>query len=186
MISDEKQRLRAEARRRIRAMTSEERRDRSARISEWLARELGPSPGVVLGFAAMPLEPDWHSSQMETWTIGLPRVIEKGLEFHRVLRWDALVAGALGNREPVVEAGSTLGEGAVALVPGLAFDAKGGRLGRGGGFYDRFLAGFRGRKIGVCFACQIVDEVPREPHDAAVDEVLTENGWAFTQRSGEH
>lgn len=181
MISDEKQRLRVEVRRRVREMSRGERLERSARIAEHLARELGPAPGVVLGFAPMPLEPDWHSPAMIGWTIGLPRVADGGLEFHRVLRWDALVAGALGNREPVVEPGSMLAEGAVALVPGLAFDADGGRLGRGGGYYDRFLAGFRGRTVGVCFACQIVDAVPREPHDVLVDAVLTEDGWAFRQ-----
>ena len=72
------------------------------------------------------------------------------------------------------------GEGApeavpgVLLVPGLAFDRRGGRLGRGGGLYDRYLAGFGGVSIGLCWEGQLVDRVPREPHDEPVDYVVTE------------
>ncbi len=63
-----------------------------------------------------------------------------------------------------------------ALIPGLAFDRAGGRLGRGGGFYDRLLAtpGFRAVKIGVGFGVQLVVDVPRAAHDVRVDIVATE------------
>lgn len=63
----------------------------------------------------------------------------------------------------------------VVLVPGLAFDARGGRLGRGAGFYDRFLpaVGQRCVRIGVCMDEQIVPHVPTEPFDAPVDLVVT-------------
>ena len=62
------------------------------------------------------------------------------------------------------------------LVPGLAFARDGARLGRGGGFYDRLLAGpqLRARRVGVCFEVQIVEAMPLEEHDQRVDEVLTE------------
>ena len=62
------------------------------------------------------------------------------------------------------------------LVPGLAFSRDGHRLGRGGGFFDRFLAG-RGAgafKIGVCFAFQLLDALPTEPHDVIVNTVMTD------------
>lgn len=64
------------------------------------------------------------------------------------------------------------------VAPGLAFDAHGGRLGRGGGYYDRFLAGLpdRVRVIGVGFDEQLVDAVPREPHDRIMDVVVTGQG----------
>ena len=65
----------------------------------------------------------------------------------------------------------------LALVPGLGFDARGHRLGRGKGHYDRLLAGFTGMKIGVAFDFQIVTEVPREPHDIALDAVVTPTRW---------
>lgn len=69
----------------------------------------------------------------------------------------------------------------VILLPGLGFDRAGNRLGRGAGFYDRFItalhdAGHRPTLIGVCYHAQIVDRVPTEPHDHRVDRVITELG----------
>ena len=59
-----------------------------------------------------------------------------------------------------------------ALVPGMAYDAQGHRLGRGKGYYDRLLAGLDCRKIGVCFDFQKVSEVPVDVHDIPVDIVV--------------
>jgi 5-formyltetrahydrofolate cyclo-ligase len=59
------------------------------------------------------------------------------------------------------------------LVPGVAFDLQGNRLGRGKGFYDRLLAEIRGVKCGVAFEEQIVDEIPVGSHDAAMDFIVT-------------
>jgi 5-formyltetrahydrofolate cyclo-ligase len=65
----------------------------------------------------------------------------------------------------------------LALVPGLAFDAAGGRLGRGRGHYDATLAGMRpdAARVGVAFECQVVERVPSEPHDVSLDAVVTES-----------
>ena len=63
------------------------------------------------------------------------------------------------------------------LIPLLAFDTEGGRLGYGGGFYDRTLAGLPGRfRLGCAFAVQKVDAVPAGPYDVRLDAVATENG----------
>jgi 5-formyltetrahydrofolate cyclo-ligase len=64
------------------------------------------------------------------------------------------------------------------LVPGLAFTRDGLRLGRGGGFYDRCLAGLpaHAMKLGVCFQCQLVESLPLEAHDQRLHAVVTENG----------
>lgn len=66
----------------------------------------------------------------------------------------------------------------LVLVPGLAFDARGGRLGRGGGYYDRFLATLPRTvtTVGVCFQSQVVPEVPRGELDRAVGWIATETG----------
>ena len=64
----------------------------------------------------------------------------------------------------------------LVLVPGLAFSRAGHRLGRGGGFYDRFLTG-RARnahKLGICFASQLVDCIPTEEHDVVLDAVISD------------
>ncbi len=71
---------------------------------------------------------------------------------------------------------------AVVLVPGRAFDAKGARLGRGNGGYDKWIAQERSRNApyqywGVAFECQVVDEVPVEAHDQKLDAVVTARGF---------
>jgi 5-formyltetrahydrofolate cyclo-ligase len=65
----------------------------------------------------------------------------------------------------------------LVLVPGVAFDFAGRRLGRGKGFYDRLLAEVRGHKCGVAFDEQIVARLPEEPHDVRVDSILTPSRW---------
>lgn len=60
------------------------------------------------------------------------------------------------------------------IVPGIAFDKSGARIGYGKGFYDRFLKGFKGVKIGVSFDCCIVDKIESEKHDVTVDLVVSE------------
>jgi len=63
------------------------------------------------------------------------------------------------------------------LVPGVAFDLHGRRLGRGKGFYDRLLATVRGKTCGVAFDEQIVTEIPVEPHDVLLNCILTPSRW---------
>ena len=62
----------------------------------------------------------------------------------------------------------------VVLVPGMAFDEAGYRLGHGGGYYDRYLSGFTGGTIGVSFDALVLEAVPREAHDRPVDVIVTE------------
>lgn len=83
-----------------------------------------------------------------------------------------------GIREPVEGPEIAPGDLDLVLMPGIAFDRSGGRLGRGGGFYDRFLARLSPTTttIGICFGCQVVDRIPREDHDAGVDMLVTERG----------
>jgi 5-formyltetrahydrofolate cyclo-ligase len=63
------------------------------------------------------------------------------------------------------------------LVPGVAFDLHGRRLGRGKGYYDQLLKGLRGTTCGVAFDQQIVSEIPVEPHDVRLDCILTPTRW---------
>ena len=69
------------------------------------------------------------------------------------------------------------------LVPGLCFDSKGNRLGQGGGYYDRYLEDYDGSTIGLCREDFFQINLPREPLDAFVRVVLTEEGqvWPMTQ-----
>lgn len=65
----------------------------------------------------------------------------------------------------------------LAIVPGVAFAGLGGRLGRGGGFFDRLLAGIPAKKCGVCFEQQVYPDVPVERHDVKMDMIATPSGW---------
>ena len=108
---------------------------------------------------------------------GLPRMRGKAeaLEFRRWRPGQALVDGDYGTREPSLDAPTFVPD--IVLVPLLAFDAGGGRLGYGGGYYDRTLAAYPGAlAVGVAFDAQEVDAVPMEAHDRRLDAVLTESG----------
>lgn len=63
----------------------------------------------------------------------------------------------------------------VVFVPGLAFTRQGDRLGRGKGFYDKYLSQYRGIKIGLCFEEQVEFNIPTEKHDVKLDYIVTEN-----------
>ena len=90
-------------------------------------------------------------------------------------RPDALVFGAFGILEPQGERPCPAGEIDLVVCPGVAFTADGRRLGRGRGYYDRYLGvpAFRGFRVGVCYAHQLVDDLPVEPHDVRMDRVIT-------------
>lgn len=110
--------------------------------------------------------------------------------WHRIDGLGTLEVRRHGIREApeVAEAVSPDGLG-VLLVPGVAFDAHGGRLGRGGGFYDRYLSRAEAagvRTIGVCFACQVVARVPMETHDVAVRMLVTQDGVMAASDASDH
>lgn len=73
------------------------------------------------------------------------------------------------------------------LVPGTAFDRHGGRIGQGGGYYDRFLPGMRGLRIGVCHGFALLERVPVREHDVRMDAILTpqEMIWLAGGETGE-
>jgi 5-formyltetrahydrofolate cyclo-ligase len=89
---------------------------------------------------------------------------------------EALVKGPLGAPEPPADAPVVAAEAiATIVVPGVAFSEDGHRLGRGGGYYDATLLEMpRAARIGVAFDVQVVPTLPREPHDAPLDALVTE------------
>jgi 5-formyltetrahydrofolate cyclo-ligase len=106
-------------------------------------------------------------------TVLLPKVLDdETMEWRYYTCYDDLKEGAFHIMEPVGGLFTGKDQIDVVLVPGIAFDAIGHRLGRGKGYYDRFLQSVPAiKKIGVCFDFQKVDEVPSEAHDIKVDIV---------------
>ena len=89
-----------------------------------------------------------------------------------------IVTGRFGIREPRTGcARLSLKRLDLILVPGIAFDLDGHRLGRGRGYYDRLLGELQGARCGVAFDQQIVDRVPIEPHDMRLSCIVTPTRW---------
>ena len=84
------------------------------------------------------------------------------------------ITGHYGIQEPISPALCPMDKIDLVAVPGVAFDRKGRRLGRGGGYYDRLLAGLSGVSAALVFDFQILPAIPVEPHDRPVDTLVTE------------
>ena len=145
-----------------------------------------PRPGVSCVSAFHPYGNEIDTRQLlgklagEGWTTCLPVVVAKRqpLIFRRWLPGEPMEIGVLKISVPLVSAPEV--EPDVLLVPLLAFEKAGYRLGYGGGFYDATLAKLRAKKpiiaIGVAYAGQEVADVPHEAHDMKLDYVMTEKG----------
>jgi 5-formyltetrahydrofolate cyclo-ligase len=182
-----KGRLRTSALQARQRLTREERRGASGAVVDRLLalRELQAARTVLL-YAARAEEVDLTAlvgplRQGGARTL-FPRVRGPRLELVAASDLLTLQLGHRGVREP---AGPPIDPEVVdvALVPGAAFDPHGGRLGMGGGHYDRLLPELSetALRVGVCFACQVVPKVPREPHDEPVDLVITERARYITE-----
>lgn len=136
----------------------------------------------IAAYASMPSEPGTAPLLEQLMGRGVVVIVPISLE-DRTMAWalnepGAVSVSALGVPEPT---GPVLGPGAlaecsVAIVPALAVDHAGNRLGRGAGYYDRALADFTGVVCAVVFENELVPEVPHADHDRRVDLVLTPAG----------
>ncbi|PLX90800.1 MAG: 5-formyltetrahydrofolate cyclo-ligase [Desulfuromonas sp.] len=110
-----------------------------------------------------------------------PRVAGERMAFIEVDDLGCLSPGSFGLLEPDVGSDVPVAELELMVLPGVAFDRYGYRLGYGKGFYDRELhsAGFTGVLAGLCFGFQLLDRLPVERHDVPVDCLVTEQGFFF-------
>ncbi len=179
-LDDEKRRLRSMIRERLANCTPEEAEAASQRIAERVERQIPPGfVGQLLAFFPTPKEPavlDLLRKQFSHATFLLPRIASEELTLHAWTPDRPLVPNRYRIPEPSPDGPVSPHELEIALIPGLAFDAAGGRLGRGGGYYDRLLAKLPSTclRIGLCFDFQLVDRVPRAPHDLPVHRVITD------------
>lgn len=113
----------------------------------------------------------WHRSKR----FFLPRVNGVNLD---ILPYDKsrLRLGAFHIEEPQGDEVADVSDIELIVVPGVAYDRQGNRVGRGKGYYDRLLATSRAVKVGLAYDFQMVDDIEAEPHDVRVDVVITERG----------
>ena len=126
---------------------------------------------TIASYVPLENEPDVSEFNRLVATSGnllLPRITGDELEF----AYGDLKAGYFGILEPTGPAAS-LSNIDLMVVPALAADKKGNRLGKGKGFYDRVLMSFAGASVAVVFETELLDEVPCEPHDHRVTIVVT-------------
>ena len=185
-IQEAKAALRKEMRARLTKLSLEARAAAGAKLCERLQDgEIWRSAKSVLLFAPLTGELDvWPLVQAGLAAekiVGLPRFESTRAGYVAAQVGDLgrdIVTGKFQIREPSASCPELALAGFdLILVPGVAFDLRGRRLGRGRGFYDRLLTEVRGVKCGAAFDEQIVASVPAEVHDAAVNCVVTPSQW---------
>ena len=176
---EDKRSIRQEVRRRVKAMDEGQKRQESDAIfSSIESTALFGEVSCIALFVAM-----WDEvptmEVLERWRMMGKRVVVPRVE-EDIMRYydyhpDRMSEGAFGIMEPMGEKEVDAQDIELMIVPARAFTPDGDRLGRGGGFYDKYmsLAGFHAVTYGVAFGCQIFDSLPTDPHDIPVDKVFT-------------
>jgi 5-formyltetrahydrofolate cyclo-ligase len=181
-MAGEKHTLRQQCQDRRLALSSETRKAASRKICDLLLRlpEYAAARTVAL-YAADAGEVDlqgvFQCSVTDRKSCFFPEVVGGAMDFRRVTQWSDLVPGRFGILAPpkttVLLAPAQCD---MVIVPGVAFDRQGNRLGRGKGYYDRYLPQVRGCRVGVSFDVGVCESLPHEPHDVRMDVLITESG----------
>jgi len=185
MGSPAKAMIREEIRRRLANLPAESRREASGSLGQALtARPEWKAAGLLGLYLSLPDEPETRDLIRQAWEEGKKVALPK-TDIRHGLTWWEIPPGPLPTLDTLWEPlpGKHAAVGVESLegfcVPGRAFDSKGTRVGRGGGHYDRALAA-RSRRAwvaGLFFSIQEMENLPREAHDVALPQVVTERGW---------
>jgi 5-formyltetrahydrofolate cyclo-ligase len=171
--------LREKMRATRKAITPDLHAKKSASIREKLeALPQWQSAKKVLVYVSKNDEVDTHQLTKDCITsdktVYVPKVSGKTLSICPIKAWEQLEPGAFGILEPCEVLDPAHPEEIdLILVPGLAFDQTGHRIGYGRGFYDSLLKSTKGLKVGLAFEEQIVEEIPAEPHDIPLDLIIS-------------
>lgn len=176
MSANDKPHIRRAVRAELAKLSPEEKATLSAQIFSHIeALSEVTSASVIALFASLPDEPQTTAiierlSQHKR--VVLPRIEGDTMNFYDIS--EGLHEGYFGILEPIATTPISTDEIDVMIVPGVAFTHQGARLGRGKGFYDKYLSrsGFRAYTIGVCYPCQITSVLPCEEHDVTMNLVV--------------
>lgn len=174
-----KKELRTAIKKTIAALSTQQRMEASYELLERLAvHEQFVAAKVVMLFHSLPDEVNTHQF-IEQWAdkkiILLPVVQGDDLELRQYVKGEQLCETDFHIEAPQGNIFTDLSAIDLVVVPGVAFDKAGNRMGRGRGYYDRFLAQpplARAYKLGICYAQQMVETLPVEPHDIRMNEVI--------------
>lgn len=164
-------------------MSSEEKASSDGQIANrFLSSEIYKGNCIFYVYVSAEIEVDTRSIITQCFQDGkrvfAPRCISGTniMNFYEIKSFDDLEKGAFGIMEPKKECIADLTDTShcVCIVPGLAFDINGYRLGFGKGFYDRFLKNFKGSKIGLCYESCISDKLCRDEFDIPVNTIITD------------
>ena len=178
MTSTNKRDIRKSVRAEIAKLSATEKEVLSAQIFSNIADlEQIKGASVVAIFISLPDEPlttAFIEQIAANKRVVIPRIEGDEMNFYDISK--GVAVGAYNIMEPIATTPIEPCEIDAMIVPGVAFTREGARLGRGKGFYDKYLSrnGFRAYTIGVCYPCQVVEELPSEPHDKILDEVIYE------------
>ena len=176
---EDKRSIRQEVRRRIKAMDAEAKHTEADAVFAAIeSTPLFSEVTCVALFVAM-----WDevptAKVLDRWLAMRKRVVVPRVEGDVMRYYDyhpeRMMEGAFGILEPMSGLEVSPRDIELMIVPARAFTERGDRLGRGGGFYDKYMAleGFRAVTYGVAFGCQMFDSLPTDPHDIPVDRVFT-------------
>lgn len=146
---------------------------------------------VVIAYVSTAIEVDTRgiidSALAQGKRVALPRCVEgtRLMRFYLIRSRADLEKGSFGLMEPKTACEPLVStKNSICLVPGLAYDRAGYRLGYGGGYYDRFLCGYHGPKIGVVYARDLVRTLPHGRYDQTVDMIASDRGFFYIRRRG--
>ncbi len=150
----------------------------SKNLLQLLSDHLVIQNDILIGaFAPFDREPYWHAELPEEFDklTSFPAFDKKsGMVFKKASFKDLVLKNEFGSKIPGPKDDAEEIRPGLILIPGLSMSSKGERLGRGKGFYDRYLENFHGMKIGICLEVQLDESLPVEPHDVLLDFIVTE------------
>jgi 5-formyltetrahydrofolate cyclo-ligase len=187
-IQHQKKHLRSDMRKQRRMLDDQQRTQANRAISRGVIERLALlQPCIVAAYLAFDGEPDLGSAFPELieagFRLALPFIESHGDASHMVFRYwqpeDSLARNRMGFFEPHLGATVATKELGAILMPLVAWDAKGSRLGMGAGYYDRALEPLRNSatplRIGIAFDVQRTDAIPTDPHDVPLHELISDS-----------
>jgi len=158
------------------SLSDEEVLTHSKRITERIKNlEEYKKAQKVLLYYPIKKEPDITGLMSDEKTFIFPKVSGDELILYEVKELKDLKEGSFGIKEPASGKETNPEEVEIALVPGIAFDERGFRIGFGKGYYDRLLSKVKGVKVGVCYDFQVFKELPVDYWDIPVDLIITQS-----------